>query len=632
MNSRGTNSSIFDADVTGKVVLGRYHIVRKIASGGMGVVWLARRKGAHEFLKKGVVVKIILPGYAREEQFLGMFIREAKILSSLHHPGIVEVIDFGEQDDYYVMVLEYVHGFQLREWARYRKHVGKVFSIDVVLKIIVEVLEALYHAHTLETTNDGPRRVIHRDISPSNVMLRSDGRLKLVDFGIARMSNVTGGYRTESGAFRGKLSYSAPERFGSSDLTPETDIYSVGVMLHELLTGENEFFTGDHASTIAKVLNHQVSSVLRRRPDAPPRLDRIIARALAKDWEKRYGSAMDFANDLRGMLVQSESAVKEKIAAQVAEDFTDEMAQYLGCQSLNDLERAWRHPSTLPAAAYIQGSGQENTINLSQSPPRPVASLPPITDVFRNRYKSTLPMQQNASPALSVLRGTTAETDEEGQIHITSGGQTEVVFSMRPLTIIGILLIAMASVAGIVYFFMSRHDTNPPDKFFLVQENSASSPVATSSDPEPVMLPDSPVDAVNASLTAMAVESTPDEPVAPLQSKSGIGPNKRPNKAKGTLTEDAQLMMLSKVFQKEQRAVERCLAHNESLLAGIDRIFVRFAVDAAGHVTRSSVTPARLSGTELAGCIENIAQRTRFPALNKSLSFAIPIAVTRSGN
>ncbi len=630
MNSRGTNSSIFDADVTGKVVLGRYHIVRKIASGGMGVVYLARYTGAHDFAKP-VVVKIILPGYAREEQFLGMFIREAKILSSLHHPGIVEVIDFGEQDDYYVMVLEYVHGFQLREWARYRKHIGKVFSIDVVLKIIVEVLEALYHAHTLETSNDGPRRVIHRDISPSNVMLRADGRLKLVDFGIARMSNVTGGYRTESGSFRGKLSYSAPERFGSSDLTPETDIYSVGVMLHELLTGENEFFTGDHASTIARVLNHQVSSVLRRRPDAPPRLDRIIARALAKDWEKRYGSAMDFANDLRGMLVQRESAVKEKIAALVAEDFTDEMAQYLGCQSLNDLERAWRHPSTLPVAAYIEDSGQENTINLSQSPPGPVVSLPPITDVFKNRYKSTLPMQQNAPPALSVLRGPTAETDEEGQIHITSGGQTEVVFSMRPLTIIGILLIAMASVAGIVYFFMSRQDTNPPDKFFLVQENGAF-PAATSSDPEPVMPPDSPVDEVDASRIALAAESTPDEPVAPFQSKSDIGLNKRPEKAKRALTEDVQLMMLSKVFQKEQRAVERCLAHNESLLAGIDRIFVRFAVDAAGHVTRSSVTPARLSGTELAGCIENIAQKTRFPALNKSLSFAIPIAVTRSGN
>ena len=625
MNSRGTNSSIFDADVTGKVVLGRYHIVRKIASGGMGVVYLARYTGAHDFAKP-VVVKIILPGYAREEQFLGMFIREAKILSSLHHPGIVEVIDFGEQDDYYVMVLEYVHGFQLQEWARYRKHIGKVFSIDVVLKIIIEVLEALYHAHTLETPNDGPRRVIHRDISPSNVMLRADGRLKLVDFGIARMSNVTGGYRTESGSFRGKLSYSAPERFGSSDLTPETDIYSVGVMLHELLTGENEFFTGDHASTIAKVLNHQVSSVLRRRPDAPPRLDRIIARALAKDWEKRYSSAMDFANDLRRMLVQSESAVKEKITALVAEDFTDEMAQYLGCQSLNDLERAWRHPSTLPAAAYIQGGAQEDTINLSQSPPGPVASLPPITDVFRNRYKSTLPMQQHASPALSVLRGPTTEADEEGPMHITSGGQTEVVFSMRPSTIIGILLIAMASVAGIVYFFVSRHDVNPPDKFFLVQENGAS-PVATSTDPGPVMSTDSPVDAVNPPPTAMAVENTPDTPET-----SDIGPNKRPKKAKGALTEDEQLMMLSNVFQKEQRSVERCLANNESLLAGIDRIFVRFAVDAAGHVTRSSVTPPRLSGTALAGCIENIAKKTRFPALNKSLSFAIPIAVTRSGN
>ena len=622
--------SSVSTDLIGREVLGRYHIVRKIASGGMGVVYLARYTGAHDFAKP-VVVKIILPGYAGDEQFLGMFVREAKILASLHHPGIVEVIDFGEQDDFYVMVLEYVHGFQLREWALYREHIGKVFSIDVILQLVIDVLEALHHAHTLKTPDGVGRKVIHRDISPSNVMLSSEGRIKLVDFGIARMSNMTGGYSTETGSFRGKLSYAAPERFGKSEMTAETDIYSVGVMLHELLTGRNEFFTGDHASTIARVLNHNVSSVLGKRPDAPPGVDRIIAKSLSKEWELRYGSAMEFANDLRRMLIQNESLVREKIAAQVKEDFDDAMASFLGCVSLAELEQAWRYPSTLPLADYRLQAADEDTINLKTEDTAEKSSpRHRITDVYRNRYKTTLPPDtHDHSMRIAVMQ----RGEANGTVPNTAtSNRTEVVLRARPMVIVSVLLVAVLIIGGTIAWLMTRNP-HPPDKFYLVQGNGTPSTLSDSAGTATASVGDTPEVDLSANNTAIlnadataAEADTSLPPVSPPQKKRESKSSKAPVK----LSEDEQLMMLSSVFQKEQRSIERCLANNETALTNIDRIFVRFSVGANGVVSKTSVVPARLAGTSLAACIERIAKGTKFPAMNTPLSFAIPIAVTRS--
>ncbi|MBN2529195.1 MAG: serine/threonine protein kinase [Deltaproteobacteria bacterium] len=630
MNGGSRKHSDFSIDLIGKQVLGRYHIVRKIAAGGMGVVYLARYTGAHDFAKP-VVVKIILPGYAKEEQFLKMFIREAKILASLHHPGIVEVIDFGEQDDFYVMVLEYVHGFELREWAVYREHIGKVFSIDVILQIVIEVLEALDHAHTLVTADGVARPVIHRDISPSNVMLTSQGRLKLVDFGIARMNNMTGGYRTETGSFRGKLSYSSPERFGKVELTPECDIYSVGVMLHELLTGENEFYTGDHASTIARVLNHTVSSVLHKRPDAPSRLDQVIAKALAKNPADRYGSAMDFANDLRQMLVQSESAVKEKIASLIREDFNDDMAAYLGCESLNALESAWRNPSTSPIADW-SSDALDSTVNLKRQLEGKVERAPVITDVYRNRYKSSLPAERDPSLVIALQQGM-AEDTEVLNGHRTQ--KTEVIFRTRPAVVIGVLIFLIAAVAlAVVYGFVFHDQPEKPDRFYLVQGNDAA-PLKQPNDDKSAFS-----DEERPAADDRVMTDSSEKPIGGINNSTGAAENRTKNKTavgystkdEAPLTEEEQLMMLSSVFQKEQRSVEACLANNETVLAGIERIFVRFAVEKDGTVSQSSIVPARLKGTPLARCIQNVAQKTRFPRMSKPLSFAIPIAVTRAGD
>ncbi|MBN2341194.1 MAG: serine/threonine protein kinase [Deltaproteobacteria bacterium] len=603
----GTGS--FKDDMTGRMVLGRYLIVRKLATGGMGVVYLARYEGAHGFMKP-VVVKIIMPGYASDEQFLGMFVREAKILSSMHNPGIVEVIDFGQQDDFYVMVLEYVDGFQLREWAAYRDSQRKVFSIDVVLEIIIGILEPLHYAHSLKASDGDVRAVIHRDISPSNVMLTTEGRIKLVDFGIARMSNMTGGYKTETGAFKGKLSYSAPERFGNTPLTPQCDIYSVGVVLHELLVGENEFYTGDHASTIAKVLHHQVSSVQGRRPDAPPGLDDVIAKALHKNWEKRYTSAMAFADDLRQMLVQSEQKVKEKIAQLVAEDFTDEMADKLGCESLRLRELAWRNPSNYPDAVYDE-SDSEETLNLRRHPSAEKTEQMTPTAGAGNRdgdvVASERDVRRDASRSIAILVG---GDDERRGTETGSTTQSDVVVRIHPAVIFGAVLIVVIIVMGVVLVVTGvGKSSSRPEQFYLVQGDGARTPTSSATEAERNI-------GLTDDVTSMHEGRSTD-------SATSAAADDEP------LSEEDQLLVLSSVFQQKQSDVEKCMADDATLLAGIDRILVRFSVRTDGVVEKSTVVPSKLSGSRLAECIESIAMETRFPKLKKPLIFAIPIAVAR---
>src|SRR4051794_4453575 len=151
--------------VLGRVLLGRYRVVRELAKGGMGVVYLARAEGAVGFVKP-VVIKLVLPEHASDDRFLAMFVREAQILAHLRHPSVVDVLEFGEQDGAYVMVLEYVRGYHLGQWSRYLKLKQRQIPIEILLQIIIDVLDALHHAHDTTHPDGTSMRIVHRDVSP----------------------------------------------------------------------------------------------------------------------------------------------------------------------------------------------------------------------------------------------------------------------------------------------------------------------------------------------------------------------------------------------------------------------------------------------------------------------------------
>ena len=279
------------------ISFGKYTLFERIGRGGMADVFKARVQGPAGF-ERIFVVKRILPHLSDDPVFTKMFIDEAKLAARLNHPNIVQVFELGSVDNEYFMSMEYVRGRDLAEtmrtlWAR----VGPPRP-ELVAYIGREMCRALAYAHDF-TADDGTRLgMIHRDISPSNVMLSSDGAVKILDFGIAKALGGDKDESTKTGTLKGKFAYMAPELTASNEIDRRIDIFATGIVLHEILTGRRLFKGENDLQTIEKVRQCDVPPPSLHNPLCPPEMDDIVLRALAKNPLERFQSASEMADAL----------------------------------------------------------------------------------------------------------------------------------------------------------------------------------------------------------------------------------------------------------------------------------------------------------------------------------------------
>lgn len=413
-------------ELIGRVVLGRYRVVRRLAKGGMGVVYLGRAEGAAGFVKP-VVIKRMLTEIA-DDAMERMFVREARILSRLQHPGIVSVLDFGQEDGAYLLVMEYVHGFHVGRWNRYVRKVRGPMPAPLAIHIVIHVLDALHYAHTRKRSDGEPLGIVHRDVSPSNVLIDEEGHVKLLDFGIARASGDTEEYKTQDTTVKGKLAYLPPEMFQGETPSPLTDVYSCGVLLHELLIGKNEFRGSEMSETLGLVLTHQPTPVTTVRDDVPGAVDDIVARALAKHPDGRFADAEAFAQALREVRGLSEEGADALLADQVGRDFPL-LPQILDCPSLIELEESWRNPPRVDPTGGTESpppapSSDDPTEALAAGTPRPPRRAPrlviALASVLAVAVGGALALRsEGSSPAREVVviqqqRGTEGGTVNDG--------------------------------------------------------------------------------------------------------------------------------------------------------------------------------------------------------------------------
>ncbi len=267
--------------------LGRYEIISELGQGAMGFVYKAR----DPLIDRIVAVKTINLGLALEEkeEYEARFYQEARAAGRLNHPNIVTIHDVGKCGDIAYIAMEFLQGGELRDLLR----VNKILPVSQVVDIVAQVASGLAYAHEHE--------IIHRDIKPSNIMLIREGRVKITDFGIARMASSL--VRTQTGMVMGSPKYMSPEQVMCKEIDPRSDIFSLGVMLYEMLTGTSPF-SGDNVNAIMyQTLNFipVLPSILNSR--VPDMLNFIVIKALAKDKEDRYQNASDFAADLRACLL-----------------------------------------------------------------------------------------------------------------------------------------------------------------------------------------------------------------------------------------------------------------------------------------------------------------------------------------
>jgi serine/threonine protein kinase/CRP-like cAMP-binding protein len=287
---------------------GRYEIVERLAVGGMAEILLARSASLGG-VEKVCVIKRILPQFSSDLTFVSMFIDEARITIGLDHPNIVKLFDFGQSDGTYFMAIEYVDGTDLASLIRTHFQRAQPMPPQVAAYLARELMSGLFHAHTLKDHKGQPLKIVHRDVSPQNVLLSSTGAVKLADFGIAAARHKL--TATSPGTVLGKAAYMAPEQAMGQAIDFRVDIWATGVILHEMLCGERLFADDNPVSTIGRVVSQPVQLPSKKRADVPPELDRIVMRALERDPRRRYESAQAMADDLSRWLDQHPFTAKD---------------------------------------------------------------------------------------------------------------------------------------------------------------------------------------------------------------------------------------------------------------------------------------------------------------------------------
>ncbi|WP_395829946.1 serine/threonine-protein kinase [Archangium violaceum] len=306
---------------------GKYQLLKRLAMGGMAQIYLARQRGPEGF-EKLVVIKRILPHLAENAEFVRMFLAEARIAARLDHPNIVDIYDLGAQDDSYFIAMEYIHGEDLRRVWKRAERSGQLIPVPLVCRIMIEACAGLDHAHKKADANGKPLNIVHRDISPQNILLTFEGRVKVVDFGIAKAADQAS--ETRSGVLKGKYSYMSPEQAsGQKRLDCRSDIFALGVVLYELLTGMRLFKRLTDMATLQAVSECRILPPSQINPRVPKDLDAIVMKALTREPEDRYSEALELQLALEDWLVAHQlpassahvaAFMKDLYAARLAEE------------------------------------------------------------------------------------------------------------------------------------------------------------------------------------------------------------------------------------------------------------------------------------------------------------------------
>ncbi len=303
------------------VQFGKYTLVERLGRGGMAEVWKARISGPAGF-QRTLVIKRILPHLVEDEHFKQMFVAEARLSARLNHANIVQVFELGDVDGEFYLAMEYVRGRDLVNLVRAQLFKG-VPPPGLGAFVVREVCRALAYAHALADDNGTPLRLIHRDVSPSNVMISVDGAVKLLDFGIAKALAEANENRTVTGTLKGKFGYMSPEQVEGKEVDHRSDLFAAGVCLHEVLTGKRLFKGASDLQTIAMVRDAKVEPPSLFNPAVPPELDAVVLKALARAPDERWRSCDEMAVAL-DEVVHSLKWGAERLATLQRDLFPDE--------------------------------------------------------------------------------------------------------------------------------------------------------------------------------------------------------------------------------------------------------------------------------------------------------------------
>ncbi|WP_224368979.1 serine/threonine-protein kinase [Hyalangium versicolor] len=373
-------------DASTGIPLGRYLLGEKLASGGMGEVFVAVQRGLEGF-EKPLAIKLLLPHLAEESHVVKMFLDEARLCARMSHPNIVQILDLGLEDERYFLAMELVWGVSLVRLVRVLAAQQRTLSAPLILHVARALLDALHYAHTLTGADGKPLGLIHRDVTPHNILVSINGEVKLTDFGIAKVQAAVG--QTRPGVVRGKMDYLAPEQLRFERLDSRVDQFAAGLTLFFLATGRSPFVRGTTQESLQAIQHDPLPMLDTLRPDLPRELVSAITRATEKDPHRRFASARAFRDALPPPSAEERAELLGALVREV-------------CPSVvGTLDRASRTFAALNAnPSRAGGTGRQGTQSLSRqtldahvltAPSQPGEAHPGTPSLSAEPHPGTLP-------------------------------------------------------------------------------------------------------------------------------------------------------------------------------------------------------------------------------------------------
>lgn len=429
-------------------MLGRYQLLFMLGQGGMGEVHLARLTGAAGF-EKLCIVKTVLPNLMGDQNFIDRFHHEARVLVQLTHSNIAQVYDMGEVDGTLYMAIEYVPGVDLSRVESRIERQQAAMPIPMALFMGQKISEALGYAHRKVGADGTPLGIVHRDVSPQNVMVSYEGEVKVIDFGLAKSSARS--KHTLPSTVMGKLGYMSPEQALAKPVDHRSDIFSAGIVVWEMLAGRSMYQGGTMSEMVAQMAVAEVPSLSAVRPDIPPALEQIVLRALAKEPAGRYQRADDFARALNEFAVRESMTVgAEDVGNYVRAMCPEEFAAERQLQSrLSVMRKKGSSPELVPAAAEPELDG---TFVRTPAPSQTASGqvLTAAQKAMSMVQPSTPPVQKTPSIAPRAKSVAPIEVGDDADVPLTPPK------SRAPLVIVGLL--AFIALAGGGLWLLNQRD------------------------------------------------------------------------------------------------------------------------------------------------------------------------------
>ena len=482
------------------MTLGRYELLLPIAQGGMATVWAARQKGSRGF-QKTVAIKTMLPSLSEDPQFEQMFLDEAALAAKIHHPNVAEILDLGEEEDVLYIVMEWVDGEALSTITKQAKKLNVTIQHHIALKAVSQACLGLHAAHELKDDEGESLQLVHRDVSPQNILVTYDGIVKLVDFGVAKAMGRAGG-ETTAGQLKGKVPYMSPEQARGGNIDRRTDIFAMGIVLYKMTTGLHPFLGENDLVTMKNIIGRPVPSPRLKNAQFPIELEQVILKCLQKEPEKRYQTMLELHQAIERVQVSMGTAVVDDDVGSFVRSLLGDRGQKRRL-ALRDAVRSLDERASAPASSSAPAPVLQHDAVSELIPTRMASAV--RDDILRVTGQHSLSQIPPAAPSHNeVTVNTTIPRPKSGS---------------RP-GMVAAIAATMIAVAAVV-FFLARSKSNPE----ISQASAAQANGAKTADAAPTATVEAaPTASATATEAPVAVADPVDEKKPGTKKHGGSAP------------------------------------------------------------------------------------------------------------